>query len=153
MGVAPPRDPRGLSRPKTPPAPLLTRGLHSPPRAPPPPQHAVADMAQMPPPSLPFTQHTNSRIYVPLLLHAAGMVSPETRASRGLGSRDVVGEWRRVVAAVCDGVVALWDETTCCVSNNRRTAWEEATPLTYAAQGSKPLAAVFEKQPAAAGRP
>ena len=44
------------------------------------------------------------------------------------------------------------DETTCCVSNNRRTAWEEATPLTYAAQGSKPLAAVFEK-PTCCGRP
>ena len=29
------------------------------------------------------------------------------RSLRGLGSRDVVGEWRRVVAAVCDGVVAL----------------------------------------------
>eukprot|EP00439_Symbiodinium_sp_Y106_P081514 s1708_g20.t1 len=42
---------------------------------PPPPRHAVADLARMPPPSLPFGEHTNSRIYVPLLLHAAGLVS------------------------------------------------------------------------------
>ena len=60
---------------------------------PPPPQHAVADMAQMPPPSLPFTEHTNSRIYVPLLLHAAGMVSPETRASWFADAS--IGDWRR----------------------------------------------------------
>ncbi|CAE7505000.1 dnaJ, partial [Symbiodinium sp. KB8] len=50
-------------------------------------------MAQMPPPSLPFTEHTNSRIYVPLLLHAAGMVSPETRASWFADAS--IGDWRR----------------------------------------------------------
>eukprot|EP00439_Symbiodinium_sp_Y106_P002102 s5110_g1.t1 len=48
-----------------------------PPRLPSP--NAPADLAQMPPPPLPFAQHTNSRIYVPLLLHAAGMASPGTR--------------------------------------------------------------------------
>ena len=66
---------------------------------PPPLQHAVADMAQMPPPSLPFTQHTNSRIYVPLLLHAAGMVSPETRAS-WFADASIGDWWRRQVEAV-----------------------------------------------------
>ena len=66
---------------------------------PPPLQHAVADMAQMPPPSLPFTQHTNSRIYVPLLLHAAGMVSPETRAS-WFADVSIGDWWRREVEAV-----------------------------------------------------
>ena len=65
----------------------------------PPPQHAVAVLAQMPPPSLTFTQHTNSRIYMPLLLHAAGMVSPETRASWTADAS--IGEWwRRQVEAV-----------------------------------------------------
>ena len=65
----------------------------------PPTQFAVNDYAHMPPPSLPFAPHTNSRFYVPLLLHAAGMASPETRA---LWAADAsIGDWwRRCVDAV-----------------------------------------------------
>ena len=74
------------------PAPLAP----DPPRLPSP--NAPADLAQMPPPPLPFAQHTNSRIYVPLLLHAAGMASPETR---GLWTAEPSfgAWWRRQVDA------------------------------------------------------
>ncbi|CAE7233923.1 PPP1R12B [Symbiodinium sp. CCMP2592] len=65
----------------------------APPPAPPPAHAAATDLAQVPPPSLPFTQHTNSRFYVPLLLHAAGMVSPETRAA--WTAEASIGAWWR----------------------------------------------------------